>query len=58
MCLCAGVDVWAKAKNNFTAEDILKSIHSKLTHEALQIISGEISQSFRYRKNWLIVRGL
>ena len=35
-----GVDVWAKAKNDMTAEDILKSIHSKLTQEALQIISG------------------
>ncbi|XP_076471992.1 uncharacterized protein LOC143301522 isoform X2 [Babylonia areolata] len=43
LLLDRGVDVWAKAKNDMTAEDILKSTHSKLTHEALQIISGHVN---------------
>lgn len=33
--------MWAQAKNGMTAEDILRSINSRLTKDALQIISGE-----------------
>nr|KAG5692402.1 hypothetical protein BaRGS_000686 [Batillaria attramentaria] len=43
LLLDRGVDVWAKANNGMTAEDILKSINSKLTKDALTIISGHIN---------------
>ncbi|KAL8566860.1 hypothetical protein ACOMHN_008717 [Nucella lapillus] len=43
LLLDRGVDVWAKAKNNMTAEDILRSTHSKLTQEALHIINGHVN---------------
>ncbi|XP_025086384.1 ankyrin repeat and SAM domain-containing protein 1A-like isoform X2 [Pomacea canaliculata] len=43
LLLDRGVDVWAQAKNGMTAEDILRSINSRLTKDALQIISGHVN---------------
>ncbi|XP_076451066.1 uncharacterized protein LOC143286967 isoform X2 [Babylonia areolata] len=43
LLLDRGVDVCAKAKNNLTAEDILRRVNSKLTTKALQIISSHVN---------------
>ncbi|KAL8623983.1 hypothetical protein ACOMHN_040609 [Nucella lapillus] len=43
LLLDRGVDVWAKAQNSLTAEDILKRINSKLTQKALQIINSHVN---------------